>query len=350
MNYVKSFKINGIDTKQAACIELRGKPNAATEGAVGVLGVDVTSPTNDIYKCVAVNGSIYTWELLSAGMSIMSSTYSGRSAATVYFQYTTLLIPENYVVKVGDLILDREGYLYQIDALTAVSCRAKYCGTQIGGMSSGDKNCRLQVTDGKLQLVTESGGVISSIDYLTPDGTSIQRNSAGVMSVRGIYTIGGTILKIFRGTQAEYDALTKAQKTNLFPIITDAITAPELATNLENGTTVVAKATTATSLEATWSNLIYAGTTPPYLGQFQVNVTNGKVYVIQARMKDGGMDVFLITPSGVGARSGVSCHGLVCILQSGSGARCIYFAPYEQVAAGTYQISTDIESIQIREI
>ena len=65
MKYVKQFNINGIDTRQVACIELKGKPNAATEGAVGVLGIDITSPTHDMYKCVAVNGAIYTWELFS---------------------------------------------------------------------------------------------------------------------------------------------------------------------------------------------------------------------------------------------------------------------------------------------
>ena len=67
MHFVKLFSINGIDTKQVACIELQGVPNAATEGAVGVLGMDMTSPTHDIYKCVAKNGSVYTWELLSSG-------------------------------------------------------------------------------------------------------------------------------------------------------------------------------------------------------------------------------------------------------------------------------------------
>lgn len=64
MHYVKHFSINGIDTKQVACIELHGKPNAATEGAVGVLAIDVDSPQYEVYKCVAVNGSIYTWVAL----------------------------------------------------------------------------------------------------------------------------------------------------------------------------------------------------------------------------------------------------------------------------------------------
>jgi hypothetical protein len=67
MHYVKYFDINGVATKQAGCIELRGKPNAATEGCVGVLGMDMSSPTHDVYKCVAVKGGLYTWELLSSG-------------------------------------------------------------------------------------------------------------------------------------------------------------------------------------------------------------------------------------------------------------------------------------------
>ena len=90
MHYVKQFHINGVDTKQVACIELHGVPNAATEGAVGVLGMDITSPTHDVYKCVAVNGSVYTWELLSAGMSIMSATETGEGALSKVFPYTSL--------------------------------------------------------------------------------------------------------------------------------------------------------------------------------------------------------------------------------------------------------------------
>lgn len=54
MHYVKQFNINGVDTKQVACIELKGKPNTATEGAVGLLGIDMSSPLHEIYKCVAV--------------------------------------------------------------------------------------------------------------------------------------------------------------------------------------------------------------------------------------------------------------------------------------------------------
>lgn len=66
-HFVKKFNINGVKTRQITCIELHGKPNAATRGAVGVLGMDVDSPDHEIYKCVAVNGSLYTWVLCFAG-------------------------------------------------------------------------------------------------------------------------------------------------------------------------------------------------------------------------------------------------------------------------------------------
>lgn len=69
MHYVKHFNINGVDTRQIPCVAIQGKPNAATEGCVGALCIDVTSPLHDVYKCVAVNGSIYTWELLSSDLS-----------------------------------------------------------------------------------------------------------------------------------------------------------------------------------------------------------------------------------------------------------------------------------------
>jgi hypothetical protein len=130
MHYVKHFNINNVDTKQVACIELHGKPNAATEGAVGVLGVDVNSPLHEVYKCVAVQGSIYTWELLSSGMSIISATTSEGGKRSAEFLYSDLRTPPMYVVKIGDLIVDKEGYLYYIYAFGANYCAASYCDAQ----------------------------------------------------------------------------------------------------------------------------------------------------------------------------------------------------------------------------
>lgn len=67
MVYVKHFDILGIDTAQIPCIELQGAPNAATVGAVGLLGLDVTSDSGDVYLCTKVEGAIYTWKPLKDG-------------------------------------------------------------------------------------------------------------------------------------------------------------------------------------------------------------------------------------------------------------------------------------------
>lgn len=146
MHYVKQFNINGVDTKQVACIELHGKPNAATEGYVGVLGVDVDSPIHEVYKCVAVNGSIYTWELLSGGLSLLTANLRASGAATIEFPYDKLNTPSQYVIKVGDSVIDRDGYVYQVTAIGASSCSATYGGTQF--TSYGKSAYTLAVEEG----------------------------------------------------------------------------------------------------------------------------------------------------------------------------------------------------------
>ena len=229
MHYVKHFTIKGVDTKQTACIELQGAPNAATEGAVGVLGIDITSPTHDVYKCVAVNGSIYTWELLSAGMSIISAKISREGALTSTFPYNQLVVPNNYILKVGDLILDSEGYLYRVTAIGANSCTVEYGNTHIGGMASGDNDRRLTVENGKLQLVTESGNVLSELDYLLEDSETIYRNpDTGKITVIGIRTVNGELFRLFVGSKEDYANLKDEQQKNLCAFFTDDDTKDEL--------------------------------------------------------------------------------------------------------------------------
>ena len=67
MHYVKHFDILGVDTAQIPCIELQGVPNTATEGAIGLLGINILSDEHELYVCVAVNGSVYTWKPLNKG-------------------------------------------------------------------------------------------------------------------------------------------------------------------------------------------------------------------------------------------------------------------------------------------
>ena len=125
MKYVKKYRFGGVDSKLTACIELQAPPNTTTEGEVGLLAIDLSSPSHDVYKCVAVNGAVYTWELLSSGMSILYSSERGMFA-TAGFRYDSINKTDNYVIKVGDLILDSKGYLYSITALKANYCEAKY--------------------------------------------------------------------------------------------------------------------------------------------------------------------------------------------------------------------------------
>ena len=254
MHYVKQFNINGVDTKQVACIELQGKPNASTEGCVGVLGIDVLSPNHEVYKCVARNGGVYKWELLSAGTSIISAKISGEGGEAKSFPYTSLLMPDNYIIKVGDLILDSGGYLYQIKALGVSDCIANYCGTQIGGIATGDRNCVLRIINGRLELVTESGNVVSSLEYLLPDYDTVYRDSAtGKIIMTGIKTINDTVLRFFVGTKDEYNSLSEEQKINLFALITDDDAKAEfdaMKTNVQgfiDGTKKVKKAESADS-------------------------------------------------------------------------------------------------------
>ena len=198
MKYVKHFTINGIDTTQVGCIELQGRPNAATEGAVGLLGIDVTSPTHDVYKCVAVNGSIYTWELLSSGMSVLSANITGEGGMTKTFPYSDLRIPDNYLIKRGDLILDSEGYLYQISAIRNEACDTTYTSVHLTG-GNGGKDYKLQIVDGKLQLVTEKGAVMSTVDYPINDNISVVSDIEGKTKVIGVYTINDSLLRFFVG-------------------------------------------------------------------------------------------------------------------------------------------------------
>lgn len=184
MHYVKQFNINGVDTKQVACIELQGKPNAATEGCVGVLGIDVTSPLHDVYKCVARNGSIYTWELLSSGLSIMSASITGGGENSVQFPYADLRTPAMYVVKIGDLILDKDSYLYQVSSISSTYCVGTYCGTHISAQAHNQ--AASTITAG-----TFAGVVVANSEGQSPD-ISLLRNSK-LVSTETNPTVNGEI-------------------------------------------------------------------------------------------------------------------------------------------------------------
>ena len=198
MKYVKEYKFNNVDTRQTACIELQAPPNAATEGAVGVLAINVNSPTYEVYKCVAVNGSVYTWVLLSSGMSTLSSRETGEGKASATFTYASLRTTEQYVVKVGDLILDSLGYLYRIIELGVSSCTAEYCYFQMNSANGvsisnieqtlvsteagGTNEITITLSNGNTHTFTVKNGINGNPGKDGTDGRSITKaeiNSSG---------------------------------------------------------------------------------------------------------------------------------------------------------------------------
>lgn len=214
MNYVKEFNINGVATKQVACIELHGKPNAAIEGYVGVLGVDVDSPFHEVYKCVAVNGSVYTWELLSSGMSIMSATISGEGAVSIQFPYDKIKKPTTYVIKRGDLLLDSDGYLYQIDALNITYCEASYTGTRI--VAYGHSAYDLAVNNGYEGTETEwlyslnAVAIITNLSISVGDAWVEDTENGGyyqTITVENITSADTPIVDVLLGDDIDANAL-----------------------------------------------------------------------------------------------------------------------------------------------
>lgn len=184
MHYVKQFNINGVDTRQVACITSKGRPNAATEGCVGVLCIDIASPSYDVYKCVAKEGSIHTWELLSSGLSIVSATISGGGTTSVDFAYGNLRKPDGFVVKVGDLILDAGGFLYQVNSIFSTYCVATYCGVNF--TATTHKHSADGILGG-----TFAGQVVANANGQDPS-TSLLRNSK-LVSTETNPTVSGEI-------------------------------------------------------------------------------------------------------------------------------------------------------------
>lgn len=61
MNFVKNLNAFGVDGKEVPCVTGQGVPTFDTPGEVGLLYLD--EDTGKMYKCIAVNGTKYTWVL-----------------------------------------------------------------------------------------------------------------------------------------------------------------------------------------------------------------------------------------------------------------------------------------------
>ena len=66
MNYVKHFNMLGVEAQQIPCITGTGAPTTETEGAVGCFYMDTDN--GDVYKCIKVEGDVYTWKKENEGI------------------------------------------------------------------------------------------------------------------------------------------------------------------------------------------------------------------------------------------------------------------------------------------
>ena len=274
MKYVKKYRFGGVDSKLTACIELQAPPNGATEGEVGLLAIDLSSPTHDVYKCVAVNGAVYTWELLSSGMSILSSREMGGGLDTATFKYNYINKNDNYVIKVGDLILDSRGYLYKITKLNSTYCNAEYTDICLNRDGVG-------IVDVSQKLISDTVNRVTI--HLTDGGTrtfdvinGINGDSAYQLARKKGFTgteeewldhLGyNTWIKGKAVTQEEYDALPDDEKNKpgFMYVIKDA----ETQVTTADKALIADKATTADALTTPLSYDFYAqvrGGEPNYM-------------------------------------------------------------------------------------
>lgn len=72
MNYVESFDLFGVEAKQIPCEKGSGAPTTTTEGDIGCFYMD--THTGDVYKCIAVDSGVYTWEYLGGTPNAITYT------------------------------------------------------------------------------------------------------------------------------------------------------------------------------------------------------------------------------------------------------------------------------------
>lgn len=64
MYYVEHLNLFGIDFKDIPCLKGHGAPTAETEGAVGMLYMNIDN--GDLYKCVSSSNDSIAWKPISS--------------------------------------------------------------------------------------------------------------------------------------------------------------------------------------------------------------------------------------------------------------------------------------------
>ena len=122
MNYIESFNLLGVEAQQIPCITGEGAPKTFTEGAVGCLYMNTL--TGDIYKCVAAENGVYTWnnittEAVTDKVTIFTGTEFNVSGGAMGYLDGISVVDPLFKAKVGDLYFNTEThYLYYIYDIT----------------------------------------------------------------------------------------------------------------------------------------------------------------------------------------------------------------------------------------
>ena len=229
MHYVKHFDILGIDTRQITCIELQGKPTTATEGAVGLFGMNMLSADHEVYVCIAVDGAIYTWiplkgeggititegkvndvgELiltLSNGTTINAGVVTGKGCyvngvpADLNFDSDPQTQIDERVKKAGDTI---SGILNVEGALTLPNSpdnpeKATVVDTYTSRKTANSDETGLTVVDGSTTTIEKiAGDTVKSANLIpfpysynsqTINGVTFTVNDDGTITVNGTAT------------------------------------------------------------------------------------------------------------------------------------------------------------------
>ena len=142
MDYRDSFYLFGADAKQIPIIPRHGAPTEDTEGAIGLLCMDVSAPGAPMYKCVEVTeGGKYIWEPFAG---------SGGSSLDDIKE----ILP---AIKSFDLVLEKDLVFY-----IGGECKVFEDDSEL---SAGD--CF------KIELYFNGEFVDSATEYLTSDGYTI---------------------------------------------------------------------------------------------------------------------------------------------------------------------------------
>lgn len=237
MHYVKHFDILGVETAQIPCIELQGVPNSATEGAVGLLGMDMTSEDKELYICTAVNGAIYTWKSLKDGRDGVSVT-----KAEIHDNGELILTLSDGVTLNAGVVKGEKGK-------DGVDGNPGTDGKDGVGISKVEIN-----SDSELVVTYTDGNLVNLGKVVGDDGVGISKVESGAVSVSDGYTVtpiaitktdGSTItldlrvknniielntgvaMSFFIGTHEEWEAYT-GSKVNVWFLPTDDTTLDDI--------------------------------------------------------------------------------------------------------------------------